>query len=178
MGLTKKGSDYGIICDGDLVGQAVVAQLPTIILIEMKKHHHFYHHLFNRWWSSMLVLADKDIYPELIGGQAWFGKIADSLGYFMNNNNRTWYLRPKSRVDMMINWQLFIKKALNYREIDRSTVKQRDIVLEDGLVYDEFEDPFHWMGSHIGDQVERYQRTLEKEPKLSYNPLILPIPGR
>ena len=68
-------SDLGIMYDGQLIGSAVATHLPTMILLEMRMHHQYYHDLFNRWWNNMVTIADKDIYPELIGGQAWFGKI-------------------------------------------------------------------------------------------------------
>ena len=68
-------SDLGIIYDGQLIGSAAVNHLPTMILLDMRMHHQWYHDLFNRWWNDMVTIADKDIYPEIIGGQAWFGKI-------------------------------------------------------------------------------------------------------
>lgn len=68
-------SDLGIVYDGQMIGQAAACHLPTMILLEMRMNHQWYHDLFNRWWNSMVTIADKDIYPELIGGQAWFGKI-------------------------------------------------------------------------------------------------------
>lgn len=68
-------SDIGIIYDGQLIGSAVANHLPTMILLDMRMHHQWYHDLYNRWWNEMITIADKDIYPELIGGQAWFGKI-------------------------------------------------------------------------------------------------------
>jgi hypothetical protein len=68
-------SDLGIIYDGQMIGQAAAAHLPTMILLDMRMHHQYYHDMFNRWFNSMVTIADKDIYPELIGGQAWFGKI-------------------------------------------------------------------------------------------------------
>jgi hypothetical protein len=62
-----------------MVGQAIACHLPTIILADMKKNHHFYHHSSNRWFNEMILIADSDIYPELIGNQAWYGKICDTL---------------------------------------------------------------------------------------------------
>lgn len=68
-------SDLGIIYDGQMIGAAAAAHLPTMILLDMRMHHQWFHDYFNRWWNQMVTIADKDIYPELIGGQAWFGKI-------------------------------------------------------------------------------------------------------
>jgi len=97
-------SDFGISYDGQMVGQAAVCQLPTLILFNMRMHHQYYHDLFNRWQNNMNLIADKDIYPELIGGQAWFGKICDSLG--------EWYVKPSKRYELIEQWEYFIKEAL------------------------------------------------------------------
>lgn len=72
-------SDAGFIYDGDLVGAAAVTHLPIAILIKMRMHHQWYHDLFNRWWNSMNIIANNNIYPEFIGGEAWFGKMCDTL---------------------------------------------------------------------------------------------------
>lgn len=82
-------SDYGISFDGQMVGQAAACHLPCMILVNMRMNQQYYHDWFNRWANNMNLIADKDIYPELIGGQAWFGKIADSLAQ--------WYVTPKTR---------------------------------------------------------------------------------
>ena len=41
----------------------------------------------------MDIIADKNIYPELIGGEAWWGKICDSIG--------EWYVKPEVRFDLI-----------------------------------------------------------------------------
>jgi len=97
-------SDFGISYDGQIVGQAAVCQLPTLILFNMRMHHQYYHDLFNRWQNNMNLIADKDIYPELIGGQAWYGKICDSLG--------EWYVKPGTRYELIEQWEYFIKDSL------------------------------------------------------------------
>jgi hypothetical protein len=51
-----------------------------MILTNMKRRHHFYNNLFNRWWNRMLLIADCEAYPELIGSQVWHGKICSTLG--------------------------------------------------------------------------------------------------
>lgn len=68
-------SDLGVMYDGQMISAATACHLPTMILIEMRMHNQWYHDLFNRWWNSMVTIADNDIYPEIIGGQAWYGKI-------------------------------------------------------------------------------------------------------
>jgi lipid A disaccharide synthetase len=69
-------------------------------LINMRMHHHWYHDLFNRWWNDMNIIADNNIYPELIGGEAWFGKIADTLA--------EWYVKPDIRYSMITKFDGFI----------------------------------------------------------------------
>ena len=60
----------------------------------------------------MNIIADRDVYPELIGGQAWMGKIADTLA--------SWYLEPDTRYQMIRNFDSYIAEGMSYVEIDRS----------------------------------------------------------
>lgn len=39
----------------------------------------------------MNIIADKNITPEIIGGELWFGKVTDTLG--------EWYVKPQLRYD-------------------------------------------------------------------------------
>ena len=82
----------------------------------------------------MNILADRNIYPELIGGEAWWGKITDSLA--------EWYVKPETRYDLIRKWEYFIKDAMSYKPLDRKEVRSKDLVLSDGQTYDEFKDPF------------------------------------
>ncbi len=72
----------------------------------------------------MNIIADNALYPEYIGGEAWFGKIADTLG--------EWYIKPEIRFDMVRRMEYFLKDALSYKPIDRSAVHSRDLILADG----------------------------------------------
>lgn len=69
----------------------------------------------------MVIIADNNIYPELIGGEVWPGKICDTLA--------EWYVKPETRYDMIRKWEYFIKDALSYQYLDRSVVKTRDLTL-------------------------------------------------
>lgn len=60
----------------------------------------------------MNIIADNDVYPELIGGQAWPGKIADTLA--------EWYLNPDMRYQMIRSYDSYIAEAMSYKQIDRS----------------------------------------------------------
>lgn len=99
-------SDLGIVYDGQMVGAAAALHLPTMILIQMRMHHQWYHDLYNRWWNSLNIIADNNIYPELIGGEAWYGKITDTLA--------EWYVKPEIRYDFIRKWEYFLKDALSY----------------------------------------------------------------
>lgn len=123
-------ADLGIIYDGQMVSSAAACHLPTMDLIKMRMHHHWYHDLFNRWWSDMNIIADNGVYPELIGGEAWFGKIADTLG--------EWYIKPDTRFQMIRKYDHFLQEAMSFKEVDRSQVKTRDIILSDGEAYSQY----------------------------------------
>ncbi len=97
-------SDMGLIYDGQMISSATACHLPTMVLLNMRMHHQWYHDLFNRWTNDMNLTANKDIYPELIGGQAWFGKICDTLG--------EWYVKPAVRWDMVAAWEGFVKDSI------------------------------------------------------------------
>lgn len=82
----------------------------------------------------MNIIADNNLYPEVIGGEVWFGKVCDTLA--------EWYLKPEIRYDLIRKWEFFIKDSMSYQRINREEVKTRNIVLADGYTYDEFKDPF------------------------------------
>jgi lipid A disaccharide synthetase len=48
----------------------------------------------------MNIIADRNVYPELIGGEAWFGKVADTLG--------EWYVKPDQRYVFIRNFEGFV----------------------------------------------------------------------
>lgn len=123
-------ADMGIIYDGQMISSAAACHLPTMNLLKMRMHHQWYHDLINRWWNDMNIIADNNVYPEVIGGEAWFGKIADTLGQ--------WYVNPDIRFTMIEKFDGFLQEAMSYKAIDRSVVKTRDLVLADGQTYNEY----------------------------------------
>jgi len=62
----------------------------------------------------MNIIADNCVYPEIIGGEAWFGKIADTLG--------EWYVKPDTRYQMIEKFDGFIQEAMSYKKIDRTKI--------------------------------------------------------
>ena len=131
-----------------MVGSAAACHLRTMILLKMRMHHQWYHDLFNRWASDLNTLADKNVYPELIGGEAWFGKIADTLAQ--------WHLNPHTRYDFIRKWEYFLKDAMSYKSLDRSVVKTRDLIIA-GEAYDEFKDPFTQIARHLLADANSYE---------------------
>jgi len=103
-------------------------------MINMRMHHMWYNELFNRWWNDMNIIADNNVYPELIGGEVWFGKIADTLG--------EWYVKPDTRYQMVTKFDGYLQEAMSYKPIDRTQVKTRDLILSDGQAYDVYMDPW------------------------------------
>ena len=75
----------------------------------------------------MNIIADNTVQPELIGGEVWFGKIADTLG--------EWYIKPDTRYQIVNKFDGFLQEAMSFRDIDRSKVKTRDLILSDGQTY-------------------------------------------
>lgn len=135
-------ADMGIVYDGQLVASAAACHLPTMVLANLRMHHQWFSDLYNRWWTPMNIIADNNIYPELIGGEVWFGKIADTLA--------EWYVKPEVRFDMIRKMEYFLKDSLSYKPLNRSEVHSRDLILgNDEQVYDEFKDPFRQIAHHL-----------------------------
>ena len=152
-------SDMGIAYDGQMIASAAACHLPTMVLINMRMHHQWWSDLYNRWWTPLNILADANLYPEYIGGEAWFGKIADTLG--------EWYIKPEVRYDMVRKMEYFLKDALTYKPLDRTVVRSRDLILADGQAYDEFKDPFRQVAHHLWADIQNYElRGVTHHPNL------------
>lgn len=142
-------ADVGIVHNGQMVSSAAACHLPTMNLFDMRMHHQWYNELFNRWWNDMNIIADNNVYPELIGGEAWFGKIADTLG--------SWYVSPDTRYTMIRKFDGFVQEAMSYKPVDRSAVKTRDIILADGRAYDVYMDPWKVATSKMWEDASAYE---------------------
>ena len=139
-------SDFGLIYDGQMIGSAAVCHLPTMILLNMRMHQQYYHDMYNRWWNDMNIIANNNIYPEVIGGEVWFGRITDQLG--------EWYLKPRDRYRMIQQWEYFIKEALP-RADDRQpgSIMFGEIQYSDGQEYEEFLDPHYLSAVQIWQDI-------------------------
>jgi hypothetical protein len=142
-------ADVGIIYDGQMISSAAACHLPTMNMVKMRMHHMWYNELFNRWWNDMNIIADNNVYPELIGGEVWFGKIADTLA--------EWYVKPDTRYEMVTKFDGFVQEGMSYKAIDRSVVRSRDIILSDGQSYDVYMDPWKVASRKILDDVLAYE---------------------
>lgn len=82
-------SDFGFVHDGQMVSSANALHLPVNTIFDMRLNHQFYQNFFNRWWNDMNIIADNHVNHELIGGEAWWGKICDTLAEnYVNANAR------------------------------------------------------------------------------------------
>ena len=90
----------------------------------------------------------------MIGGEAWFGKIADTLG--------SWYLNPDTRYTMIRKFDGFIAEGMSYKEIDRSVVTTRDLILDDGQAYNVYKDPFVTATKKIWEDMQAYEMVGER----------------
>jgi hypothetical protein len=147
-------SDLGIMYDGQMIGSAAACHLPTMILLEMRMHHQWYHDLFNRWWNSMVTIADKDIYPEIIGGQAWFGKICDTLG--------EWYIQPSIRYDMVRGWEGFVKDSMHRLDAPGTDklMGSNQLSVHQGQQYGTYADGYHLMATKVWEDIQGYESNI------------------
>lgn len=140
-------SDFGFIYDGQMVSSANALHLPNNCLIKMRMHQQFYHDYFNRWWNDMNIVADNSINKELIGGEAWWGKICDTLA-----EN---YVRPEARSNMIQITKGYIEDAMSYKPIDREVVRTKELLI-DGQAYDQYYDPFQLTARNMMKHIEAY----------------------
>lgn len=141
-------ADFGIMYDGQMVSSAAACHLPTMDLINMRMNHMWYNDLFNRFWADMNIIANNAVIPELQGGQAWFGKIADSLA--------EWYIKPDTRYEMIAKFDGKIAEGMSYKPVDRTQVRTRDLVI-DGQTYNQYCDPHFVAASHMWRDIQAYQ---------------------
>ncbi len=98
----------------------------------------------------MNIIADRDIYPELIGGQCWKGKITDSLGQ--------WYLTPQTRYEFISKWDYFLKESLPRADGEEPGARKfGEIIYTDGKDYVEYLDPIYLSANKIWNDVQQYQ---------------------
>lgn len=72
----------------------------------------------------MNIIADNSLNPELMGGQAWYGKFCEQLAAN--------YINPDDRYDVITKCDGFVQDALSFKPLDRTEVRTRDLILDDG----------------------------------------------
>lgn len=96
----------------------------------------------------MNIIADNSINPELIGNQAWFGKIADTLA-----DN---YVNPSARTKQIQKTKGFVQDALSWKPLDRKEVRTKELLI-DGQAYDQHYEPFGMIARNMWSDIEAYQ---------------------
>ena len=104
-------SNVGISYDGQMASAAAALHLPTMLLIDFRLHEHYYHDLMNRFWNDMNIHANRKVFPEYIGGEAWYGKITDTMA--------EWYLAPDTRYDMIKEFDGIVQDMMCHEDKDR-----------------------------------------------------------
>lgn len=98
----------------------------------------------------MNILTGNSVIPELVAGEAWYGKIADQLAES--------YVRPDIRYETMAKMDGHIADAMSFKPVDRTQVRSRDIILSDGQAYNVYMDPHFVAAKHMWKDMEAYQR--------------------
>jgi len=97
----------------------------------------------------MNIIADNHVNRELIGGEAWWGKICDTLA-----EN---YVRPDDRYKMIKMCDGFVQEGMSLKPLDRAVVRTRDLILDDGQSYDQHYDPFLLAARNMWRDIEAYE---------------------
>lgn len=68
---------------------------------------------------------------------------------------------------MIRKMEYFLKDGLSYKSLDRTVVRSRDLILDDGQAYDEFKDPFTQVATHLWADIQNYElRASSHQPNL------------
>jgi len=140
-------SDFGFVHDGQMVSSANALHLPVNCMFNMRMNHQFYQHFFNRWWNDMNIVADNNVNVELMGGEAWWGKICDTLA-----EN---YVNPSARIQMLRKLNGFVQDGMSFKPLDRSEVRTRDLMV-DGQEFTQYHDPMVLAARNMWKDVEAY----------------------
>lgn len=133
-------SNVGISYEGQMISSAAALHLPTMALVDMRLHEHYWNDFFNRNWCDINIYANRKVYPEYIGGEAWYGKITDTMA--------EWYLRPETRFDMIKEYDGCIQDMMCHAEKDRKVLKTREIMVGSSE-YFHVKDPYVTAASKI-----------------------------
>jgi len=141
-------SDFGFVYDGQMVSSANALHLPVNCMINMRMHQQWFNDFYNRWWNDMNIVADNHCNLEIIGGQVWWGKICDTLA-----EN---YLNTDARYNMIQKLDGFVQDSMSFKPLDRSVVRTKDLMLDDGQAYDQYYDPFVLAATNMMKDIDAY----------------------
>lgn len=97
----------------------------------------------------MNILAGNSVIPERVGGEAWYGKIADMLAET--------YVRPDTRYETIAKFDGHIADAMSFKPLDRAEVRSRDVILSDGQAYNVYMDPHFVAAKHMWRDLDAYE---------------------
>jgi hypothetical protein len=99
----------------------------------------------------MNIIADNSINKELIGGEAWWGKISETLA-----EN---YVRPDARYEMIQKCNGWVQDAMSFKPLDRTQVRTKDLILDDGQKYVQYYDPMILAARNMLRDINAYELT-------------------
>lgn len=75
----QAGSDLAICYNGEIVSECLVNQLTTVVIENMRKLEFYFVLAWNRFTNDMNIIADGDLFPEIIEGQCKASKLVEVL---------------------------------------------------------------------------------------------------
>ena len=100
----QAGSDLAICYNGDIVSECLVNQLSTIVIENMRKLEFYFVLAWNRFNNEMNIIADGNLFPEIIEGQCHSVKLVQMLNQ--------WYESPAHKFWPLQGFESHIHKML------------------------------------------------------------------
>lgn len=98
------GSDLAICYNGDIVTECLVNQLTTIVIQNMRKLEFYCLLAWNRFTNDMNILADGNLFPEIIEGQCHAPKLLETL--------QEWYESPAHKFWPLQGFEMYLHSML------------------------------------------------------------------
>jgi len=106
----QAGSDLAICYNGDIVTENLVNQLSTIVIQNMKKVEFYFMLSWNRFTNEANIIADGNLFPEIIEGQCHAEKLNELL--------TTWYENPAHKFWPLQGFEMYIHSFLPIKSKD------------------------------------------------------------
>ena len=81
----QAGSDLAICYNGDVVTECLVNQLSTVVIENMKKLEFYFVLAWNRFNNEMNIIADGNLFPEIIEGQCTAENLVEILNQWVES---------------------------------------------------------------------------------------------